>query len=115
MITLLLIALFTGILLGFANFDKICDWLVEFMEPHADCGPLYREYINIGNRISKAVTFKQITKLEQQIAALAAKYPENEEAQAYVRNLTGLVTRRDMQLRSNIPHYRIFKAAPSKN
>lgn len=115
MSTAIIIGLFILVLLGFAYWPKIIDWFVEIMEPHADCGQLYREYINIGNRISKATTFKQITKLEQQIQRFSGKYPDNEEAQAYVRNLTGLVTRRDMQLRCNIPHYRIFDAAPSKN
>jgi len=110
-----IIILFILILLGFAYWPQIIDFVVELMEPHADCGRIYREHINIGSRISKATTFKQITKIEQQIDAFAEKYPDDEEAQAYARNLRSLIIRRDMQLRSNIPHYRIFDAAPSKN
>lgn len=93
----------------------LLDRLVEFIEPHTTNGAIYNEHLKIGRRISKAKTFARLDDISEQIQRFSGKYPDSEEAQYYAGNLRSLLTRRDMQLRSNIPHYRIFDAAPSKN
>lgn len=93
----------------------LLDRLVEFIEPHTTNGVIYNEHLKIGRRISKAKTFARLDDISEQIQRFSDKYPDSDEAKYYTGNLRSLLTRRDMQLRSNIKHYDLFERPQYNN
>lgn len=84
-----------------AAYIMVADLLYAWIDPHAESGSLYRDYVDIGNQISKVYTFSDLHKAQRLVDGFAQAADGNMEAMNYAENLKSLLYNRELYLRRN--------------
>lgn len=80
-------------------FEMIGDLLYSWIDPHADSGSIYRDYVNIGKQISKVQNFSDLHKVQRLVDGFTQAADGNQEALHYAKHLQSLIWSNELKLR----------------